>query len=40
MALKQRKLELYDAVMAGVVRDSGQGVLTKADFDFLLSPSA
>ncbi|MDH5497270.1 MAG: DEAD/DEAH box helicase [Nitrospira sp.] len=39
MALKQRKLELYDAVMAGVVRGSGQGVLTKADFDFLLSPS-
>jgi hypothetical protein len=38
MALKQRKLELYDAVMAGVVRGSGQGVLTKADFDFLLSP--
>ena len=40
MALKQRKLELYDAVMAGVVRGSGQGLLTKADFDFLLSPSA
>lgn len=40
VALKQRKLELYDAVMAGVVRGSGQGVLTKADFDFLLSPSA
>jgi non-specific serine/threonine protein kinase len=40
MALKQRKLELYDAVMAGVVRGSGQGVLTKADFDFLLSPNA
>jgi non-specific serine/threonine protein kinase len=40
MVLKQRKLELYDAVMAGVVRGSGQGVLTKADFDFLLSPSA
>lgn len=40
MALKQRKLELYDAVMAGVVRGSGEGVLTKADFDFLLSPSA
>jgi len=40
MALKQRKLELYDAVMAGVVRGPGQGVLTKADFDFLLSPSA
>lgn len=40
MALKQRKLELYDAVMAGVVRGAGQGVLTKADFDFLLSSSA
>jgi hypothetical protein len=40
MALKQRKLELYDAVMAGAVRGSGQGVLTKADIDFLLSPSA
>jgi SNF2 family DNA or RNA helicase len=40
VALKQRKLELYDAVMAGVVRGSGQGVLTKADFDFLLSPGA
>ncbi|KAF4516118.1 hypothetical protein B566_EDAN000356 [Ephemera danica] len=39
MALKQRKLELYDAVMRGVVRGSGQGVLTKADFDFLLAPS-
>ncbi len=38
MALKQRKLELYDAVMRGVVRGSGQGVLTKADFDFLLAP--
>ena len=40
MALKQRKLDLYDAVMRGVVRGSGQGVLTKADFEFLLSPSA
>ena len=40
MALKQRKLELYDAVMRGVVRGSGQGVLTKSDFEFLLSPSA
>jgi len=39
MALKQRKLELYDAVMAGVVRGSGQHVLTKNDFEFLLSPS-
>ena len=27
MALKQRKLDLYDAVMRGVVRGSGQGVL-------------
>jgi hypothetical protein len=40
MALKQRKLELYDAVMAGAVRGSEQGVLTKADIDYLLSPSA
>ncbi|MDP3090202.1 MAG: DEAD/DEAH box helicase [Nitrospira sp.] len=40
MALKQRKLELYDAVMRGVVRGSGQGVLTKADFNFLLAPGA
>lgn len=40
MALKQRKLDLYDAVMRGVVRGSGQGVLSKADFEFLLSPSA
>jgi non-specific serine/threonine protein kinase len=40
IALKQRKLELYDAVMAGAVRGSGQGVLTKADFEFLLAPSA
>lgn len=39
IALKQRKLELYDAVMAGAVRGSGQGVLTKADFEFLLAPS-
>ncbi|MDZ4855282.1 MAG: DEAD/DEAH box helicase [Nitrospirota bacterium] len=39
IALKQRKLELYDAVMAGAVRGSGQGVLTKSDFEFLLSPS-
>jgi len=39
MALKQRKLELYDAVMAGVVRGSGQNVLTKTDFEFLLSPA-
>lgn len=39
VALKQRKLDLYDAVMAGAVRGARQGVLTKADFDFLLSPS-
>ena len=39
MALKQRKLALYDAVMAGAARGSGQNVLTKTDFDFLLSPS-
>jgi non-specific serine/threonine protein kinase len=40
MALKQRKLDLYEAVMAGAVRGAGQGLLTKADFDYLLSPSA
>ena len=40
MALKQRKLELYDAVMGGAVRRAGQDGLTKADFDYLLSPSA
>jgi hypothetical protein len=40
MALKQRKLELYDAVMAGAVRGAGQTVLHKADFDFLLAPGA
>ena len=40
MALKQRKLDLYDAVMRGVVRGSGQGVLSKSDFEFLLSPNA
>jgi hypothetical protein len=40
MALKLRKLDLYDAVMRGVMRGSGQGVLTKSDFEFLLSPSA
>jgi superfamily II DNA or RNA helicase len=39
MALKQRKLELYDAVMGGVVRGAGQNVLTQADFEFLLAPS-
>jgi non-specific serine/threonine protein kinase len=40
MALKQRKLALYEAVMQGAVRGAGHGVLTKADFDFLLSPGA
>ena len=40
MALKQRKLDLYDAVMRGVARGARQGVLTKADFDFLLASSA
>lgn len=40
MALKQRKLELYEAVMSGAVRGSGQSLLTKTDFEFLLSPSA
>ena len=40
IALKQRKLDLYDAVMAGAVRGAGQGLLTKADFEFLLSPNA
>jgi non-specific serine/threonine protein kinase len=40
MALKQRKLDLYDAVMRGVVRGSGQGVLSRSDFEFLLSPNA
>jgi SNF2 family DNA or RNA helicase len=39
IALKQRKLELYEAVMAGAVRGSAQGVLTRADFEFLLSPN-
>lgn len=40
MALKRRKLDLYEAVMAGAVRGTGQGLLTKADFDYLLSPNA
>jgi len=40
MALKQRKLELYEAVMRGTARGAGQGVLTRADFDFLLSPTS
>lgn len=37
IALKQRKLDLYDAVMRGTVRRAGQAVLTRADFEFLLS---
>jgi non-specific serine/threonine protein kinase len=40
MELKQRKLDLYEAVMRGTLRGSGQGVLTRADFEFLLSPGA
>lgn len=36
-ALKQQKLDLYEAVMRGTVRGAGQGLLTRADFDFLLS---
>lgn len=40
IALKQQKLDLYEAVMRGTVRGAGHGVLTKADFEFLLSPGA
>jgi non-specific serine/threonine protein kinase len=40
IALKQQKLDLYEAVMRGTVRGAGQGVLTRADFDFLLSPGS
>ena len=40
IALKQRKLDLYEAVMRGTVRGAGQGVLTRADFEFLLSPAS
>ena len=40
LALKQRKLELYEAVMGAAVRGAGREVLTKADFDFLLSPGS
>jgi non-specific serine/threonine protein kinase len=40
ISLKQRKLDLYEAVMRGTVRGAGQGVLTRADFEFLLSPGA
>ncbi len=40
IALKQRKLDLYEAVMGGTVRGVGQRVLTRADFEFLLSPGA
>lgn len=39
-ALKQRKLDLYEAVMRGSLRGAGQGVLTRADFEFLLSPGS
>jgi SNF2 family DNA or RNA helicase len=40
IALKQRKLELYEAVMRGTMRGAGQGLLTRADFDFLLTPGS
>ena len=40
IALKQRKLDLYETVMRGTVRKAGQGVLTRADFEFLLSPGS
>jgi non-specific serine/threonine protein kinase len=40
IALKQRKLDLYEAVMRGTVRGAGQGALTRADFEFLLSPGS
>jgi SNF2 family DNA or RNA helicase len=40
IALKQKKLDLYEAVMRGTVRGAGQGVLTRADFEFLLSPTS
>jgi non-specific serine/threonine protein kinase len=40
IALKQQKLDLYEAVMRGTVRGAGQGVLTRADFEFLLSPGS
>jgi SNF2 family DNA or RNA helicase len=40
IALKQRKLALYEAVMRGTVRGAGQGVLTRADFEFLLPPAS
>ena len=32
------KLDLYEVVMRGTGRDAGQSVLTRADFEFLLSP--
>jgi hypothetical protein len=40
IALKQKKLDLYEAVMRGTMRGAGQGVLTRADFEFLLSPTS
>ena len=40
IALKRQKLDLYEAVMRGTMRGAGQGVLTRADFDFLLSPGS
>lgn len=39
VTLKQRKLGRYDTVMGVVAHRTGQGVVTKADFDSLLSPS-
>lgn len=39
MALKRRKLDLYQAVVGATVRGGGGVVLTKADFDFLLEPA-
>ncbi|MEW6248287.1 MAG: DEAD/DEAH box helicase [Nitrospirota bacterium] len=39
MALKRRKLDLYQAVVGATVRGGGGALLTKADFDFLLAPA-
>ncbi|WP_447971991.1 DEAD/DEAH box helicase [Nitrospira sp. Kam-Ns4a] len=39
MELKQRKLDLYQTVVGAAVRGAGRAALTKADFDFLLSPA-
>ncbi len=39
MALKRRKLDLYQAVVGAAVRGACSTVLTKADFDFLLAPA-